>query len=179
MAIDPNLKHVHNALKQKFQGKKLIFGQGSVGSKIVFVAEIPGSDEDKSNKPVAGPSEKYLNKLLRSLGVDKRKVYITNVVKFFPSGHALTAKEIKAHLPFLKEEIKSVGPNIVVTLGTSALNGIGLRQPLDNIHGKTFNLGPYNLFPTFHPKHALQSEQIRNQLEADFVKLKEIINKPN
>lgn len=178
MAIDPNLKHVHNALKQKFQGKKLIFGQGSVGSKIVFVAEIPGQDEDKGNKPVAGAPEKYLNKLLKSLGIDKRKVYITNVVKYFPSERSLTPKEIKAHLPFLKEEIKSVGPNIVVTLGTSALNGIGLRQPLDNVHGKIFNLGPYSLFPTFHPRNALQNDQIKAQLEADFIKLKDLVKKP-
>ena len=178
MPTDPKLKHVHSALKQKFAGKKLIFGQGLIGSKIVFVTEIPGPDEDRDNKPIAGDSEKYLNKLLRTLGIDKRKVYITNVVKYFPSNHLMTAKEIKAHLPFLKEEIKTVGPHIVVTLGNSALNGIGMRQPLDNIHGRIFNLGSYELLPTFHPRHALKDDQIKTHLEADFAKLKILLKKP-
>ncbi len=178
MAIDPNLKHVHSALKQKFQGKKLIFGQGLIGSKVVFVNDIPGTAEDGENKPITGASEKYLNKLLRGLGIDKKKVYITNVVKYFPSNHNLTPKEIKAHLPFLKEEIKSVGPSVVVTLGTAALNGIGMRQPLDNIHGRIFNLGSYELLPTFHPAHALKDDQVKIHLETDLAKLKTLLKKP-
>ena len=175
MAEELKLNHVNLAIKKKFRDKKLIFGRGLVGSKIVFVTEVPGLEETAQNKPITGHAEKLLYHLLRSVGIDKNKVYITNVVKYHQPDRSMTAKEIKSQIPFLKEEIKSVGPKIVVTLGNAALNGIGLRQPLDNIHGNTVNFGSYELLPTFHPESALKNPQIRALLEADFIKLKELI----
>jgi len=176
MASDPRLNYINQAIKRKFRDKKLVFGSGSVGSKIVFVCEAPGLDEEKEGKPITGESEKLLNKLLKSAGIDKNKVYLTNVVKYRATPNkALTAKEIKSHAPFLKEEIKTVGPTVVVTLGIMALNGIGMRQPLDNIHGRTVNFGSYELLPTFHPQSAIDNPQIKATLETDFAKLKELI----
>ena len=87
-----------------------------------------------------------------------------------------TAKEIKSYVPFLKEELKTINPLLVVTLGNMALNGIGMRQPLDNVHGRTFNLGSYELLPTFHPDHALKDSQIKKILELDFIKLKKLLD---
>lgn len=175
----PELDRINKTLKKKFQDKKLVFGKGSVEAKIVFVGEIPGPDEDRELKPLTGVPEKFLNQLLKSIGIDRKKIYLTNVVKYYPSnGKNPTPKEIKSYVPFLKEEIKTINPQIVVTLGNVALNGIGLRQPLDNIHGRTFNFGSYELLPTYHPKHALKDEQIKSLMEIDMTKLKELMNKP-
>lgn len=171
-----DLQQVNNSLKKKFKDRKLIFGSGDMAAKIVFVCEMPGEDEERESKPLTGHKEKLLNQLLKNLGVNKKKVYITNVVKYVPRGKIPpTPKEIKSYVPFLKEELKTINPQIVVTLGNMALNGIGLRQPLDNVHGKTFNLGSYELFPTFHPEHALKSPEIKTLLESDFVKLRSLI----
>ena len=170
-----DLNQVNNSLKKKFKDKKLIFGSGDATAKICFICEMPGDDEEREGKPLAGHREKLLNQLLRNLGVNKKKVYVTNVVKYVPRGKQPTPKEIKSYVPFLKEELKLINPQIVVTLGNLALNGIGLRQPLDNVHGKTFNFGSYELLPTFHPDHALKSPEIKTLLELDFVRLKNLI----
>jgi uracil-DNA glycosylase family 4 len=168
------LKLVNTAIQKKFKDKKLVFGSGTVGARIVFVGEAPGSAEEKEGKPMTGGSMKLLNHLLRTIGLDKRKVYLTNVLKY-TAIKTPSPKEIKSHVPFLKEEIKTVGPQIVVTLGTMALNGVGLRQPLDNVHGRVINFGHYELLPTFHPQVALNNPQVKTLLETDFLKLKELL----
>src|SRR3990167_1259396 len=175
MADATNLQHVHTALKKKFSNRKLIFGRGLIGSKIVFVSDHPGAEGAKEGKPLAGNNQKLLNKLLRSAGIDTNKIYITNVIKYHPENKKPTSKEIKSYVPFLKEEIKTVGPKVVVTLGDIALNGIGLRQPLSNVHGRTFNFGSYTLVPTYHPETAAKDPEIHTLLATDLVKLKQIV----
>ncbi|OGM97406.1 MAG: hypothetical protein A2817_00635 [Candidatus Yanofskybacteria bacterium RIFCSPHIGHO2_01_FULL_39_8b] len=169
------LQHVHVALKKKFSSKKLVFGRGFEAAKVVFVVDPPTLKEEQENKPLTGHAEKTLNKLLRLAGINKQKIYITNVVKYMVSGRAYTPKEIKASVPFLKEEIKTIQPQVVVTLGTTALNGIGLRQPLSNVRGKTFNFGSYELLATHHPESTLKNPALQSELEADFLKLKELL----
>lgn len=171
------LNQVNISLKRKFKDRKLVFGRGFVGAKIVLVGEAPGPDEEREGKPITGHKEKLINQLLKNAGVNKNKVYFTNVLKYSPSALKVpTAKEIKSYIPFLKEELKTINPLVVVTLGNMALNGIGMRQPLDNVHGRTFNLGSYELLPTFHPDHALKDPQIKTLLELDFVKLKKLLD---
>lgn len=172
------LNQVNESLKKKFKGKKLVFGSGFIGAKVIFVGEAPGSDEEKDNKPMSGHSQKILNQVLRTLGINKNKIYLTNVLKYNPAGKKIpTQKEIRSYVPFLKEEIKTISPRVVVTLGNMALNGIGLRQPLHNIHGRTFNFGSYELVPTFHPKDIATNPQIRSLMESDLAKVKELLNR--
>jgi uracil-DNA glycosylase family 4 len=173
------LDRVNKALKKKFLNKKLILGSGSVPAKVVFVTEIPGPDETREARPLTGPSEKMIHQVLKSIGLDKKHVYVTSVVKYSATpGKALSPKEIKSHIPFLKEEIKAINPQVVVTLGTAALNGIGLRQPLDNVHGRTFNFGSYELIPTFHPNHVTNDPEVKTRITSDLAKLKELLKKP-
>ena len=68
-----------------------------------------------------------------------------------------------------------MGPKVVVTLGDVALNGIGLRLPLNNVRGRTFNFGSYTLVPTFHPELALKDPQTQSLLQVDLSKLKQIV----
>jgi len=176
MTEQKKLQLVNIALKKKFKDKNLVFGYGAIDARIVFVGEAPGAAEEREGKPITGQSEKLLNQLLRSIGVDRKKVYLTNVLKYQMSAtKAPTSKEVKSHVPFLKEEIKTVGPQIVVTLGNMALNGVGLRQPLDNIHGHVINFGHYELLPTFHPDKALNDPLVKILLQTDFLKLKELL----
>src|SRR3989338_1728500 len=93
MADATNLQHVHTALKKKFSNRKLIFGRGLIGSKIVFVSDHPGAEGAKEGKPLAGNNQKLLNKLLRSAGIDTNKIYITNVIKYHPENKKPTSKE--------------------------------------------------------------------------------------
>jgi len=173
--MEEGLLQVNKSLKKKFVAKKLIFGQGFDGAKVVFVTDPPTSKEESENKPIAGNSEKILNKLLKVAGLNKQKVYITNVVKYTVPGRVHTSKEVKSSVPFLKEEIKTISPQVVVTLGTIALTGIGLRQPLSNVRGRTFNFGSYELLATHHPESVLKNPGLQPELEADFLKLKTLL----
>jgi uracil-DNA glycosylase family 4 len=179
MTETKTLNSVNKALKEKFKDKKLVFGQGVVGAKIVLVSEMLDQHGEKDNRPVGGPNAKLINQLLKGAGIDKKKVYLTNVVKYRPESDKMpTPKEIKSHATFLKEEIRTVNPEIVVTLGNLALNGVGLRIPVENIHGRTFPLGGYHLLPTFHPQKALSDPAAKALLQADFAKLKELLKLP-
>ena len=173
----PNpLDNVNNALKKKFKNKELVFGKGYVGAKVVFIGEPPFSSEENEGKLMSHRSEKLLNKLLRSTGLDKKKIYLTNVIKYSPiPNKAYTLKEIKASAPFLREELKTIKPQVVVTLGTLALNGIGFRQPLTNVRGKVFNFGTYELLPTHHPENISKDPSLETEMKVDLMKLKTLL----
>ena len=132
------LNSVNKALKLKFKDKKLVFGQGSVGAKIVLVSEMLDQTGEADNKPVSGANAKLINQLLKSAGIDKKKVYTTNVVKYRPeTGKMPTPKEIKSHATFLKEEIRTVNPEVVVTLG----NLLPTLSALENVEVPMQGLG--------------------------------------
>lgn len=176
MSEPKTLQSVNSALKAKFKDKKLVFGKGAAGAKVVFVSEVLDEDGEKENKPLGGKYAKELNRLMRSAGIDKKKVYVTNVVKYRPEEDKLpTPKEIRSHASFLKDEIRSVNPDVVVTLGGLALKGVGLRIPVENVHGRTFPLGTYKLLPTLSPSGAMDDPSKKLLLEEDFAKLKDLV----
>jgi len=179
MTETKTLTSVNKALKEKFKGRTLVFGRGAVGAKVVVVSEMLDSHGEKEAKPLGGPHAKMLNSLLKLAGISPSKVYVTNVVKYRPDPEHLPGpKEIKSHATFLKEEIRTVNPEIVVTLGNLALNGVGLRIPVENVHGRTFPLGAYRLLPTFHPERAAKVPATKALLEQDFAKLKLLFKEP-
>lgn len=179
MTEPKTLQSVNNALKEKFKNRKLVFGRGAAGAKVVVVSEMLDSHGEREAKPVGGPHARMLNSLLKNAGISPSKVYTTNVVKYRPDpDHLPTPKEIKSHASFLREEIRTVNPDVVVTLGNIALNGVGLRIPVENVHGRTFPLGSYRLLPTFHPERAIKDPTTKTLLEQDFVKLRELMKSP-
>jgi uracil-DNA glycosylase family 4 len=170
------LKHVYDAVKKKFKDKKLVFGRGVSDAEILVISDTPAPDSHETGNLFDIKHERLLNQLLKGAGINKKKIYLTNAIKYYPSQQiAPTPKEIKSHSSFLKDEIKTINPKFVVTLGNVALNGVGMRQPLDNVHGRTFNLGSYTLLPTFHPEHALKDPKVKTLLELDFQKLKTLL----
>lgn len=180
MSEPKTLKSVNSALKAKFKDKKLVLGKGAAGAKVVFVNEVLDKDGEEANRPLAGKSEKELKRLMRSAGINAKKVYVTNVVKYRPEFDKLpTPKEIRSHATFLKDEIRSVNPDIVVTLGNLALNGVGLRIPVENVHGRTFPLGTYKLLPTLNPNRAMDDPSKMTLMEQDFAKLKDLVKEAN
>jgi len=179
MTEPKTLSAVNKALKAKFKGKKLVFGRGVVGARVVVVSDMLDLHGEKEAKPVGGPNARLLNVLLKRAGVSPSRVYVTNVIKYRPISDKLpTPKEIRNHAVFLKDEIRSVNPEFVVTLGDLALNGVGLRVPIENVHGRTFPLGTCQLMPTFLPNHALKDPTKRILLEEDFARLRILIKGP-
>ena len=114
------------------RGTQTVFGEGPSRGELMFVGEQPGDAEDLAGRPFVGPAGKLLDKALDEAGIDRRKVYVTNVVKHFkwePRGkrriHAKpNAAEINACRPWLEVEIAMVKPRVLVCLGATAAQAL-------------------------------------------------------
>lgn len=101
--------------------KKTVPGEGPKNAKIVFIGECPGATEIKLGRPFVGRAGKFLDKQLAKSGIERKRVYITNVVKERSIGPP-TEKQIEKYLPVLKKELKQIKPKIIVLLGKTAAN---------------------------------------------------------
>jgi uracil-DNA glycosylase len=149
------------------RGTQTVFGEGSAKSKIIFVGEQPGNDEDLAGKPFVGPAGRLLDQALERAGIDRRLAYVTNVVKHFkwePRGkrriHAKpNAAEITACLPWLQAEIELIHPRVLVCLGATAAQALLGRQfRVTAQRGKFVDspLAPY-VTATVHPSSILRA----------------------
>jgi DNA polymerase len=111
---------------------KTVFGEGTQRSTVMFIGEQPGDKEDLAGKPFVGPAGGLLDKALAEAGIDRRKVYVTNVVKHFkwePRGKRRIHKkpnagEIRACRPWLDAEIRAVKPRAIICLGSTAAQAV-------------------------------------------------------
>jgi uracil-DNA glycosylase len=105
----------------KATATQLVFGDGNPGADIMFIGEAPGADEDRQGVPFVGRAGQLLDKMLTSIGLDRSKVYIANVVPWRPPGNRTpTPLETAACLPFTRRQIELVDPKILVCLGAAA-----------------------------------------------------------
>ena len=122
----------------KKSATNIVFGDGNINSKIMIIGEGPGAQEDIQGKPFVGRAGKLLDKMLESINLDRKKVYISNVVNYRPPANRRpTEKEIARYLPYLKNHIEIINPKIVVLLGSTALNTlIGNEVVISKARGK-------------------------------------------
>lgn len=162
-------------------------GEGNFEAELMFIGEGPGREEDVQGRPFVGRAGKLLNELLDEIGVERKSVFITNIVKCRPSEEGRdrrpTDEEIAACTPYLDRQIELIDPRLLCTLGDTATRYIFRRNelrtaPLSAIHGKTFNIGMRLIFPTYHPAAALYNPQLRIVLSEDFKRLKEVLEAP-
>lgn len=140
-------------------------GFGSYSSKIMFIGEAPGEAEDKYGVPFVGDTGQLLTLMLNRLDVDRKDIYITNVVKCRPKGNRTpTKEEIKACLPHLLREIQWIKPKIIVTLGNPAMhavmNDFNLRITKERGEWKRLDnfAWPVNVIHTFHPSYIVRQK---------------------
>ena len=113
-------------------GTQTVFGEGKQTSTVMFIGEQPGDKEDLSGRPFVGPAGALLDKALTEAGIDRTKVYVTNVVKHFkwePRGKRRIHKkpnseEIQACRPWLDAEIRVVRPRAIICLGSTAAQAV-------------------------------------------------------
>ncbi|WP_297435394.1 type-4 uracil-DNA glycosylase [Thermococcus sp.] len=160
-------------------------GAGSYTAKIMFVGEAPGYWEDQKGLPFVGRAGRLLDELLKEIGLERRDVYITNIVKCRPPNNRdPTDDEIKACAPYLDRQIDIIRPRVIVPLGRHSMAYI-LRKfgfepaPISKIHGKTLEartlFGKFVIMPSYHPAAALYKPPLREELRKDFQKLKALL----
>lgn len=149
----------------------IVFGVGNPHARVVFVGEAPGFNEDKQGEPFVGQAGQLLNRMLaEQTGIARDEVYIANVLKCRPPGNRdPQPSEVAACSPYLREQIRSIWPDIIVTMGNPATRFIlHTEVGITRLRGKVFRTGHFMVLPTFHPAAVLRDASKMADLESDF-----------
>jgi DNA polymerase len=163
---------------------KVVFGAGDADAELVFVGEAPGVDEDRQGLPFVGRAGALLNELLESIGLDRDRVFITNVLKSRPPGNRDPQPgEIEACEPYLFKQIELIEPTVVATLGNFATKLLtGNQTGITRVHGSpqihTLGARTVFVFPLLHPAAALRTPKLRETLAEDFRSLQALLAQP-
>ena len=158
----------------------LIFGDGPAEAEIVFIGEAPGAKEDLEGLPFVGRSGKLLSATLESIGLKRKDVYITNIVKRRPpENRDPSILEIEAYRPYLKKQLNIIKPKVIVTLGRFSMNYFLPEAKISRDQGNLFHIDGFELMPIIHPAAAMRSTRNLNSFKDSFLKLKDLLNKNN
>jgi uracil-DNA glycosylase family 4 len=148
----------------------VVFGVGNPRARLMFVGEGPGSEEDRRGEPFVGAAGKRLDQWIARIGLRREDVYIANIVKCRPpDNRAPTPDEAKVCLPFLLRQIRAIRPEIVCTLGATALNFLlGVEEKITRERGKWRELGGVPVLPTYHPAFILRNATRETEVFGDF-----------
>ena len=148
----------------------IVFGVGNPHARVMFVGEAPGRNEDLQGEPFVGAAGHKLDALLSCAGLTRDEIYIANVLKCRPPGNRdPKADEVLACSPFLREQIRSIWPDVIVTLGNPATHFILKTEVgITRLRGRFHQTGHFTVMPTFHPAAALRNPAWQELLEADF-----------
>ena len=141
----------------KENAKNMVFSDGNPKSKIMLIGEAPGANEDEEALPFVGRAGALLDKMLSAINLDRKKVYISNIVNYRPPDNRRpTDEEIKRYLPFITKHIEIINPKIIVLLGSTAMNAlIGKEVVISKMRGKwiekKFGNCKASVIITFHP----------------------------
>ena len=157
------------AILDKFEGcslkgsaSRLVFADGTPGSRLMLVGEAPGAEEDKQGLPFVGRSGQLLDRMLAAIGLDRTKVYIANIVPWRPPGNRTpTPVETQICLPFIQRQIELCNPEVLVTIGQPSSGALLGIQGIMKNRGRWF---PYSMgsreiraMPMLHPAYLLRS----------------------
>lgn len=161
---------------------KLVFGVGQADTKILFIGEGPGYNEDQKGEPFVGNAGSLLNRLLLSIKLSRPSVYITNVVHHRPPNNRdPEPSEISAYGKYLDKIIEIIDPKVIVTLGRFSMGKFIPFAKISMVHGKTHNVKfkgkDIIVMPMYHPAAALRNGNVMRQIEQDFLKLPEVLEK--
>ncbi len=158
----------------------MVFGEGDVEARIIFIGEAPGKKEAESGRPFVGAAGRMLDELLASIGLERQSVYITNVVKDRPpENRDPRPEEIELYRPFLLRQIEIIQPRVIATLGRFAMDFIldqfdlpEKGQKIGDLHGKRLEAqlpyGQIAVVPLYHPAVALYNRSRKEVLREDF-----------
>ena len=154
------LKKTINDIKDcplKNEATNMVFSDGNPKSKIMLIGEAPGANEDEEGLPFVGRAGALLDKMLAAIDLNRKKVYISNIINYRPPDNRRpTDEEIKRYVPFITKHIEIINPKILILLGSTAMNAlIGNEVVISKMRGKwiekKFGSCKTSVIVTFHP----------------------------
>jgi uracil-DNA glycosylase family 4 len=156
----------------------MVPGEGNPVADVMLVGEAPGASEDEQGRPFVGRAGKLLDELLAEAGLERERVYITNVVKARPpKNRDPKAGEVAHHMPWLEAELALVQPRLVIPLGRHALSHFTDDAKISEVHGTEMTERGRALFPMYHPAAALRGVSLRETLFDDARRLKAVLER--
>ena len=163
----------------KKNATNIVFSDGNPKAKIMLIGEGPGSNEDQEGLPFVGRAGALLDKMLASIDLNRKSVYITNVVNYRPPDNRRpTEEEINRYLPYLKKHIEIINPKILVLLGSTALNAlVGNEVVISKARGKwiekQFGECKTSIIVTFHPAFLMRQPAQKKMAWIDLKMIRE------
>jgi uracil-DNA glycosylase family 4 len=158
----------------------IVFGVGNPKAELVFVGEGPGADEDAQGIPFVGKAGQLLTKMIEAMGFGRDEVYICNVIKCRPPNNRNPEPdEIDACEPFLRAQLGSIRPKVIVALGKFAAQTL-LRDgtPITRLRGNWREYCGIPLMPTFHPAYLLRNPAEKRNAWLDLRQVMKVFAKP-
>ncbi|MGO9062689.1 MAG: uracil-DNA glycosylase [Candidatus Binataceae bacterium] len=158
----------------------LVFGVGNPKAELMFVGEGPGADEDERGEPFVGRAGQLLTDIIeRGMRMRRQDVYICNVVKCRPPGNRNPEPdEVAACEPFLLRQIELVRPQVIVGLGTFAVQSLlKVKTPISKLRGRWHEVRGIQMMPTFHPAYLLRNPADKRLVWADIQEVMKVLGK--
>ena len=166
-------------------GYHVVFGEGDPQAHILFIGEAPGKSEAEQGRPFVGASGRLLDEMLQSIGLQRKDIYITNVVKDRPpENRDPKPTEIELYTPILTKQIHIIQPKVIAPLGRFAMDFVfelfGMESgKISQLRGTVLttetSFGTVSVVPLYHPAVALYRRDQRPVLFRDFETLKQFI----
>jgi uracil-DNA glycosylase len=152
---------------------KIVFGDGNPKAELVFVGEGPGADEDAQGLPFVGRAGKLLTQMIEAMGLQRRDVYICNVVKCRPpENRAPEPDEVATCSPFLLRQIDTIRPKVIVCLGATAAKTIlNTTRGISQFRGEWLEWRGHKLMATYHPAYLLRNPPAKADVWKDLQKV--------
>ncbi len=168
------------SLPLKKGATRLVFGSGNTEASILCIGEGPGYNEDRTGEPFVGQAGKLLDKLFPLAGIERRGVFITNIVHHRPpENRDPTPEEITAYGRYLDKIIEIIKPRVIITLGRFSMAKFLPNVYISGVHGKRHEVHWKGIdllvVPMYHPAASLRNGNIMELEKTDFVNLKAIL----
>jgi uracil-DNA glycosylase family 4 len=157
--------------------RNIVFGDGSEKADLVFVGEGPGHDEDVQGLPFVGRAGKLLTQMIEAMGLDRRDVYICNVVKCRPPENRTPERdEIATCSPFLLRQLEAIRPKVIVCLGSVAAQTLlGTNRSISHYRGEWLDFRGAKLMATYHPAYLLRNPGAKGDVWKDLQKVMAVL----
>ena len=147
----------------------VVFGEGSPNAQLMFVGEAPGREEDKQGRPFVGRAGQLLTKIIESIGLQRKDVFICNILKCRPPGNRNPMpSEIAMCSPYLHTQIELIKPKIICALGKFAAQTLlNTETPISRLRGNFAEYRGIKLMPTYHPAYLLRNPSGKREVWID------------
>ena len=172
------INHTHCPLART-DNHQLIFGTGNPNAHLMIIGEAPGKTEEEQGLPFVGRSGKLLTSILTSLGVERKDIFITNIVKCRPQNNRTpTSKEIAAYRDLLYKQIDIIHPIAICTLGAVALQALFPQgMSISKARGTFCRFNTIPVMPTYHPAYILRNQSELPTFTKDITKVISLVKK--